>query len=191
MVKLPNHHALLNVKDHIRNLNGEQVSPVVHQYVLLLGSNLGNRISNLQHATDSIVQQIGSVKKLSKIYSSEPWGFISLDGFVNRALIVVSTKSPQELMVSIHEIEFSLGRIRDSSLGYASRTIDIDILHWDGGLYRSENLQIPHALLCRRRFALMPLTDVLPKGIHPELNLTYTELLLRCADTNAVKAMGE
>jgi len=188
-MKLPNHHPLLNVKDHIRRLNNEKVSAVAHQYVLLLGSNLGDRILNLQQATDRIVNQIGVVEQMSRTYSSEPWGFDSLDSFVNQAIRVISTKSPQELMASIHAIELSLGRTRDSSSGYASRTIDIDILHWDGGSYSSENLQIPHALLCKRRFALMPLTDVLPNGIHPALQLTYTELLLQCTDSSTVIAL--
>lgn len=183
--------SLLNVKSHIRGLNDNDMSAPTFKYVLLLGSNLGNRISNLLQAADSIINQIGAVEKISKVYGSQPWGFISDDSFVNQAIVVSTSSSPQQVMKSIQSIESSMGRTRDSSQGYTSRIIDIDILHWDGGKYSSEDLQIPHLLLGQRRFALMPLVEVLPTGIHPESNLTYTELLCNCKDFSDVIVIND
>ncbi|MCF8256167.1 MAG: 2-amino-4-hydroxy-6-hydroxymethyldihydropteridine diphosphokinase [Flavobacteriales bacterium] len=140
----------------------------------------------LKEAGTEIEDRIGKVTSTSSIYRSEPWGFQSTHHFLNQALIISSELSPIEVLMVIHQIEEGLGRIRESLAGYMSRTIDIDILHWNGGTITEATLKVPHPLIAQRRFALLPLCEIAGGAIHPTTGLTYQELLNACSDTGDV-----
>ena len=78
-------------------------------------------------------------------------------------------------------IETELGRTRQEG-GYASRTIDIDIIYYDDKIVKQANLQIPHPGIAHRNFVLRPLVEVAPGFVHPELKLSNSELLKRSED---------
>lgn len=156
------------------------------EYVLLLGSNMGNRALMLDLARNAISERIGDIRAVSAVYASAAWGFESDDDFLNQALRVKSSKGPTDLLAVIHSIEEALGRIRPEGQGYTSRTIDIDILHWEGGAVEEPGLRIPHPRLPERRFALVPMCQVAGQSVHPLLGQPYADMLDSCQDDSQV-----
>lgn len=157
---------------------------------LSLGSNIGDRHKLLSRAIRYINVGIGHVIDLSGVYETEPWGFITEEKFLNMAVEIITDYSPMEVLNKCHEIEEKLGRERDASEGYISRTIDIDILLYSNEIVNIKELVIPHKHLADRRFVLEPLSEIAPGYIHPVLNLTIKELLKLCPDDNEVKQLG-
>jgi 2-amino-4-hydroxy-6-hydroxymethyldihydropteridine diphosphokinase len=83
-------------------------------------------------------------------------------------------------------IESLLGRVRDREQ-YSSRLIDIDILLYGDLIVEEEILKIPHPLLHKRKFVLVPLCEIESEMIHPVLNKSLVELLEICEDKSEVK----
>lgn len=127
---------------------------------LLLGSNLGDRRQCLAEAIHSIDSDEVKVTAQSSIYETESWGF---DGpsFYNQAVKVETALSPHELLAHCLGIEKEMGRTRTDSPGYESRSIDIDILIYGDLELADDTLTIPHPELPNRRFALIPLNELL------------------------------
>ncbi|MBP7173774.1 MAG: 2-amino-4-hydroxy-6-hydroxymethyldihydropteridine diphosphokinase [Cloacibacterium sp.] len=135
-----------------------------YQVVLLLGSNLGNKINNIEKAITEIENKAGKVTKKSKILKSEPVEFVSNRIFCNIALILETVLSPFVLLGVLKEIERDLGRLSDSKvLGkYEDRVIDIDIVCYSGIIFYSKKLEIPHEKhLYHRAFSREILDEVL------------------------------
>ena len=153
----------------------------MNEVILSLGCNLGNRLDNISQAMGYIEKRIGNIKRHSSVYESEAWGFETEDRFLNLVTVVETTLSPETLLQKAHEIETLLGRVRTET-GYASRTMDIDILFFNEKIINTPTLTIPHPLLHRRRFVLSPLHEILPDKVHPVFCKTITELLAECED---------
>ena len=118
-----------------------------------IGGNMGDRETNLGETRRLISERIGKVCKESSIYESEPWGFSSDQNFLNQVLLVETKLSPAALILEISYIESKLGRIRNG-VGYASRTMDVDILFYDHQIMLTPELVIPHKIgraSCRER----------------------------------------
>ncbi len=138
-----------------------------------LGSNLGNKEKNLHLAIDKIEEQIGKVISLSAFCVSEPWGFESVNSFLNAAICVESELSPFQLLEETQRIEKEIGRNKKSVNGiYNDRLIDIDILLYDDLILHSEKLNIPHPLMAERLFVIKPLYQIAPELINPETGKT-------------------
>lgn len=155
----------------------------MHKCYLLLGSNLGDRAENIFYALNLIELQIGQVMSVSSFYETEPWGFCSSELFLNKAAIVETRHTPHEILNQIHRIEKKLGR-NPAMVGpdYHSREIDIDILFFDDEIVNTETLVIPHPHLHKRKFALVPLTEIAPEKIHPLFKKNIRQLLEECSD---------
>lgn len=157
---------------------------------LSLGSNLGEKDKNLSKALRYINVSIGHLVDLSGIYETEPWGFETNEKFLNMVIEIVTDLTPQEVMERCLEIEAKLGRVRSSTEGYSSRTIDIDILYYDNLVISEEKLIIPHPHMQNRRFILEPLCEIAPTLIHPALGLSSNELLNNCTDKGVVTQLS-
>jgi 2-amino-4-hydroxy-6-hydroxymethyldihydropteridine diphosphokinase len=155
---------------------------------ILLGSNLGDRINNLQNATD-FISGLGIVLKCSGLYKTEPWQMNSNDWFVNQVLQVETSLKADALIDALLEIETELGRTRTAATGYESRIIDIDILYFNDEIIESERLTIPHPRMHLRKFTLMPLSEIAHDIIHPIKRMTSLQLLKACEDTSVVQRM--
>jgi 2-amino-4-hydroxy-6-hydroxymethyldihydropteridine diphosphokinase len=156
---------------------------------LLLGSNLGDRKKNLSTARDAIEISVGDVLKASSIYETGAWGKTNQPDFLNQALKVQTTLSPQDLLSEILKIELTMGRRREVHWG--ERTIDIDILLYETVIISLASLTIPHPQLQNRRFALEPLAEIGGDAIHPALGLTTQKLLEKCSDALEVHRIKE
>lgn len=156
--------------------------------LILQGSNIGDRYQMIEESRKRIAQNIGSVKSTSKPYESEPWGFESDVWFLNRVLQVQTTLDAHQVLEQLLEIEKQLGRVRDPLLKtYSSRTIDLDILFFNQEIIHSPELDVPHPKIHLRKFTLLPLCDLVPDWIHPELLHTVSQLLEKCQDQTKVK----
>lgn len=155
---------------------------------LLLGSNQGERLSNLLEARQQISRQSGKIVTASGIYQTAAWGNKNQSDFYNQAIEIEPFAEPQETLYSILAIEKEMGRVRKEKWG--SRLIDIDILLWHNHHIQLPDLVIPHPHLTERRFALAPLAEIAPLAIHPLLNKNILQLLAECKDTLNVERVN-
>ena len=133
---------------------------------LSLGTNLGNRQSNLDTALMLIGQRIGTIQKASGIIETEPWGFESPNSFLNMAIKVQTGLKPLEVLQTLKEIEREMGRkSKTGAQGYQDRIIDIDILLYDDLKMETPELTIPHPLMKQRSFVMEPLAQIAPELI--------------------------
>ena len=146
-----------------------------------IGSNLGNRLQNLQEAVFLLGTEVGKITAISKVYESPSWGFDSSD-FLNACLVLETQLTPLVILEKIIAIEESLGRKRMQEGGYEARIIDIDILYFDAEIIQSDQLVIPHAKLQERKFVLLPLSDIAPQMYHPALGKDTRNLIQECKD---------
>jgi len=151
-----------------------------------IGTNFGDRESNLKEAVARIEKHIGPVLKSSTVYETEPWGFQSGDEFLNIVVKVETKLNPTGLLKRILMVESLLGRVRGEKQ-YSSRVIDIDILLYEGMVIDEKSLKIPHPMMHKRKFVLIPLCEIGPEMVHPVLNKTISSLLKSCKDTSKVK----
>ena len=145
---------------------------------LSLGSNFGDRLSYLQQAANMFSTLPGtSIVTSSSFYETEPWCMRTENWFVNAVIQISTTLTPEELLEGCQKIEQKLGRVRVKSDGkYGDRTIDIDILFYDDKVISTENLIIPHRLLQRRAFVLVPMLEIAQDFVHPLFNKTISQL---------------
>ena len=142
---------------------------------LALGSNLGDRESNLRAAIRNLTEAGIAVLRESPIYETEPVGFADQGWFLNMAVEAETALFPMQLLTRTSRIERSLGRVRTVPNG--PRTIDIDILLYGSAVVRTPRVEIPHPRMHERRFVLAPLADLAPALRHPVLRQTIRKLL--------------
>ena len=147
---------------------------------LSLGSNLGNRLANLQKAIFHIQQKAGKILDISAVYENPAFGFEG-DDFLNIVLSLLTPLEPKELLDTLLQIEVDFGRIR-SNAGYSSRTLDIDIIYYGTEVINDDDLVIPHPQMQHRNFVLKPLGDIAPQFYHPVLYKDSRNLLQECRD---------
>ena len=150
-----------------------------------IGTNMGTRESNLDHALEKIEEYIGPVIKSSSIYETEPWGFRAKGEFLNIVVKVQTELDPHILLEKIFNIEKFLGRVRKKKR-YESRLIDIDILLYDDIIIHEPDLKIPHPLMHERKFVLIPMCEIASELIHPVIKKSFSSLLEICEDTGVV-----
>ena len=156
-----------------------------HKTYLSLGSNLGNRLSNLQQAIYQISRKVGRAEKISSVYETASWGFDS-DDFYNICIRVSTTLDAAEVMHQLLAIEATFGRKRSESGEYLSREIDLDILLFDSEVIISEEVTVPHPRMLDRKFVLIPLAEIAPDAIHPITNSSIRGCLSNCTDDSEV-----
>ena len=133
----------------------------MHKIYLGLGSNLGNRKENLAYAIRLIGERVGKVLRVSSFIETEPWGFESENIFVNAVILCETDLTPRQLLGATQKIEREMGRQKKSTDGgYSDRCIDIDILLYDDLRVDEPDLQIPHPLMLKRDFVMIPLREI-------------------------------
>ncbi len=144
---------------------------------LSLGTNMGDRLSNIQQAVRLLTSD-NNIKLLraSSFYETQPWGLSEQNWFINAAIAVETELSPIELLRVCQNIEEKLGRIREGKPKWSERIIDIDILFYDDLIFKNEILEIPHKYVHKRAFALVPMIEVNADLKHPILNKTIMEM---------------
>lgn len=124
-----------------------------------LGSNLGDRMAFLNAALAKVEQTCGHVEQRSRVYESKPMGIEDQGLFLNAAVTLRTSLSPEELLRCLKDIERDLGRTPGPR--YGPRVIDLDILVM-GELVQAGPPTIPHPGIPTRSFVLQPLADLDP-----------------------------
>jgi 2-amino-4-hydroxy-6-hydroxymethyldihydropteridine diphosphokinase len=153
-------------------------------YHLSLGSNLGDRLMQLQSAREKIQVAVGASVAESSVYETQPWGVNEQPLFLNRVMAVASAHEPHEVLSSIKQIEKEVGRLETEK--WNARHIDIDILLCEDLIINESGLVIPHPYFHERNFVLVPLMEIASQVIHPVLQLTIEELYMNSRDTGEV-----
>jgi 2-amino-4-hydroxy-6-hydroxymethyldihydropteridine diphosphokinase len=136
----------------------------VARVYLGLGSNLGDREANLARALARL-RSVMSIEAVSWVYETEPVGYREQPDFLNLVVVGQTELTPEALLEATQGIERELGRERP--FRNAPRTIDIDLLLYDGLVRESPELTLPHPRMLERQFVLRPLADVDPELRHP------------------------
>lgn len=142
---------------------------IMHEVYLGLGSNLGDRRRNIARAIQLIGERVGQVVRQSSLMESEPWGFDSSHLFLNAVVLCRTDKTPRQTLHLTRQIERDLGRRKTAdspsvqggaNRQYADRPIDIDILLYDDLVVDEPDLKIPHPLMQKRDFVMIPLNEI-------------------------------
>lgn len=157
----------------------------MNETYLLTGGNIGNRLDYLLKAKTEIEKRCGHILQQSSTYETAAWGMEDQEAFLNQVLKIETNLQPENLLKTILQIEEELGRKRQ--LKYGPRTIDIDILFFNGEIINHEGLKIPHPQMQNRRFVLVPLNEIAPGKIHPVFQKPVSQLLDECPDLLEVK----
>jgi 2-amino-4-hydroxy-6-hydroxymethyldihydropteridine diphosphokinase len=157
------------------------------EFVLLLGSNLGDRKVILASCIQAL-EKVGDLNMKSSLYETAAWGKTDQPNFLNQVVIVESSAEAEYFLREIQRIESDFERQRNVRWG--ARTLDIDILFKGKTIINTGNLKIPHPELQNRRFTLVPLNEIIPGFSHPVLSKTISELLLSCNDELEVKKLN-
>ena len=152
---------------------------------LSLGSNFGDRLSYLNQAVKELEKRGVRCVKKSSVFETDSWGYDDKP-YLNQVLECETFFTPEKLLEETSKIETLLGRKRTSA-GYQARTIDIDILFFNGMTLSQPQLEIPHPKIALRRFVLVPLCEIAPDFLHPVLKKTVSQLLKECEDSGRVE----
>lgn len=129
-----------------------------------VGSNLGNRLRTMRGAFDALNVQPGTHRLVSSsIFETLPVGLTEQPLFLNAVFGVETSERPEALLAVLLDIEQRFGRIRRDRWG--PRTLDLDLLQYEGERCCSETLQLPHPRMFERTFVTVPLRDVLQNRI--------------------------
>ena len=127
-----------------------------------LGANLGDRRATLLRAVELLDDRPGiEVVAISSFHETEPVGYLDQPPFLNGAVAVETSLSPVELLGVLLEVEAELGRTRDGPR-FGPRTVDLDVLLFEGMAIDEPGLSVPHPRLHERSFALAPLVELDP-----------------------------
>ena len=159
------------------------------QVFLGLGSNVGDRLANLESALGKIAELPDCrLLRTSGLYETRPIGGPS--GQVNylNAVCQIRTRfSPPELLAATQRMERELGRRREEEPErWGPRRIDIDILLWGDSILDRPELVIQHPRLAERTFVLATLAELAPEAMHPPTGLRVRELLERMAGPHEI-----
>ena len=131
-----------------------------------LGSNLGDRLANLQFAIDSLNATVGTqVHSISPVYETDPVGGPAQDDYLNAVAVLKTILSPEQLLDATQQIELSAHRERNEHWG--PRTLDLDLLAMDDLTLNSQSLVLPHPRAHERGFVLLPWSTLDPNFLIP------------------------
>lgn len=159
-----------------------------HRVYIAIGSNLGKKKGNYLEALTRVAKIPNTkISKESSLYESEPLGD-SKEWYVNGVIEIQTELRPEMLIKKCKNIERAMGR-KKVRKRWGARVIDLDILLYDVLSLEKKNLKIPHPELHKRKFVLIPLSEIAPQVIHPLLGATISELLVSVKDDKRVSLL--
>lgn len=141
---------------------------------IALGTNLGDKETNLKEALQQLRRKGISVSKVSDFIVTKPYGVTDQPDFLNAVAEIETDKSPEELLQVLLQIEQEMGRRRIRRWG--ERNIDLDLLLYDDQVIDLPDLKVPHPDMQNRDFVLCPLAQIAPDAVHPVLRKTIEQL---------------
>lgn len=126
-----------------------------------LGSNLGDRLGHLRQAVGGL-RRLGRVEAVSSLYETAPVGGPQQGPYLNAVVLLDTELDLLELLDRLQELEAAAGRRRRQRWG--PRTLDLDVVAYDGPPLEHRRLLVPHPRAAERRFVLEPLAEVWPQA---------------------------
>ena len=161
----------------------------MHVAYIGFGSNIGDRLSHIQNALDTLSKTEGiTLQKISSIYTTDPVGYEAQAQFLNGVAAIQTSLSPLSLLHTLKDIEITIGR--KHRIRWGPREIDLDILIYGDLCVQTEKLVIPHPEMHLRGFVLVPLAEIAPDLVHPVFQETIQTLLNRLEDEKPVSESG-
>ena len=160
---------------------------------IALGSNLGDRLANLQNARDRIRALDGATEPTvqSAVYETSPVDCEpGAQNFYNTVIEIGFEKSDDALFEALQKIEQALGRERNHERN-VSRAIDLDLLYFGSERRSDAQLQLPHPRITERKFVLQPLCDIAPDLRLPGQTKNVGELLAQLEDQGKITRLTE
>jgi len=153
-----------------------------------IGSNLGTPGENCIEAIEKI-SNTKDIKIISRssFYQTEPIGEVQQDWFVNSAIKIKTNLSPTHLLSALLNIESAMGRTREEKWG--PRLIDLDLLFYGNLILGKKSLTLPHPEIQKRKFVLIPMSEIAESLVHPTLKKTIKTLLQESSDGTVVKKL--
>ena len=156
---------------------------------LAIGSNLGNKVSNIEITKVELEKYKIKILKSSSNYMSESWPDPSMPNYINIVIKIKTSLAPLELLKICNLIELKLGRVRGKK--NTPRTCDIDIIDYDKMILNEKNNQLilPHPRMNKRNFVLLPLFEVDKSWKHPKSMINIVNLInsLPVKDLRSIK----
>ncbi len=128
---------------------------------IALGSNLGDRLGHLRAGLDGLVE-LGAVQAVSGVYETDPVGGPPQGRYLNAVVVVETDRGPLDVLSALLEIERSRGRER--TVRWGPRTLDLDLIVYEGQRVDLPTLEVPHPRAHERGFVLAPLAEVWPEA---------------------------
>ena len=153
-----------------------------------LGSNLGDRKTNLEKALQLLGERL-SIRQVSSLYQTEPVGHTEQPMFFNAVCRAETDLGPLQLLSLIKGIEAALGRV--PSFAGGPRSIDVDILLYEGLSMETADLTIPHPRMAERAFVLVPLLELSPELVHPVSGDSIKDLVAAVQGQQGVEKVGK
>jgi 2-amino-4-hydroxy-6-hydroxymethyldihydropteridine diphosphokinase len=147
---------------------------------IALGANLPSPAGSPRQTLDAAILRLGELGNFtaqSSYYSTEPVGYADQPEFLNAAIAIETTLEPQPLLDCLLAIERDFGRDRSHGIPNGPRTLDLDLILYGSRIISSSTLQLPHPRMAQRAFVLLPIAEIAPDLIHPELRKSMTQLL--------------
>ena len=162
---------------------------LVKSAYLAIGSNLGNKINNIEITKFELEKYKIKIIKSSSNYISNSWPDPSMPNYINVIIKIKTTLAPIELLKTCNLIELKLGRVRSKK--NAPRVCDIDIIDFDKKILNEKNreLILPHPRMSKRNFVLLPLFEVDKSWKHPKSKINIVNLInsLPVKDLRSIK----
>ncbi len=152
-----------------------------HRAYIGIGTNVGNRVANVEHALAAMAD-MGTLVATSSIYRTEPWGKPDQPWFANAVALLRTSLSPRDLLGALQAAEQRLGRTRAERWG--PRVIDLDLLLYDELEIDEADLRVPHPRLRERAFVLVPLAQI-------DARFVATRDALPESEARSVSPLGE
>jgi 2-amino-4-hydroxy-6-hydroxymethyldihydropteridine diphosphokinase len=149
----------------------------VRRIVIGLGSNVGDRLANLDAAVAHLrADRDLRVLRRSPVYETHPAGGPPQGDYLNAAVLLVTSLEGRAVLDRALAIERELGRVRSPEARWGPRTIDLDLLWIEGEEIAEDGLLVPHPRLHERPFALRPLLDVAPDAVDVRTGQAFASL---------------
>jgi 2-amino-4-hydroxy-6-hydroxymethyldihydropteridine diphosphokinase len=158
----------------------------VKNIYLGIGSNLGNKINNIEKAKFLLMLNGFNIAKTSSYYETFSWPDANMPKFLNIVVLIRTNFSPEKLLVTLKKIEIQLGRKKN--IKNSPRECDIDIIDYQNKII-TKDITLPHQRMHKRNFVLFPLYEIDKKWTHPISKISIKKLIfsLPIKDIRSIK----
>lgn len=135
---------------------------------IALGSNQASPLEQVAQALDALATLAHSrVVATSSFYRTKPLGPQDQPDYLNAAVALETTLTPEELLTHTQRIELEQGRVRKDER-WGPRTLDLDIMLFGTQILNTPQLTVPHYDMKNRAFMLVPLLEIAPDSVFPD-----------------------